>query len=74
MSNLTSSAARKGETVTTINKYGGLGIGHLIEGEVWVNTGSVWACPAKNDVVPMVNYIRDGGAGYRLKARKLTGM
>ena len=72
MSNLTSSDARKGEMVTTINKYGGLGIGHLIKGEVWVNTGSLWACPASQDVIPITDYIQDGGETYRRKAKKLT--
>ncbi len=72
--NLLSSDARKGDVVTTVNEYGGLGIGYLVNGEVWVNVGSLWACPASQDVIPMVEYHQDGGEMYRQKAERFVSL
>ena len=70
---LKSTEARKSEIVTTTNRSGGLGRGYLVNGTVWVTTGSVWAVKATEDVTPMVSYQRDGGSGYIKRAHRVLG-
>ena len=72
--NLSSSEIRtSGEVVTTTDNYGGLGIGYLVNGQVYV-TGGFWAVKAEQDVFQMVSYKRDGGAEYRATAKRMTGI
>lgn len=59
------SEALKGEIVTVKTKFGGTGIGYLVDGVVYVTTGSYWAIDARKNVRPMEHFERDGGAGYR---------
>lgn len=73
MSYISISDARKGELVTTTVKYDGIGLGYLVDGEVFVSTGNGFAVHGSLDVFPVISYDRDGGEGYYAKARKLTG-
>ena len=68
-----SSEARKGEMVTTHVKYGGIGLGYLVDGVVYKTTGSAYAIRADADVCPMVSFDRDGGAGYRAEVKRVVG-
>jgi hypothetical protein len=70
---LTAAEARKGEVVTTTNRYGGLEIGYLIAGQVWQTTGTFHAVKAEDNVLGMIEYTRDEGASYMAKARSLIG-
>lgn len=63
----------KGEKVTTHLKYDGIGLGYLIDGEVYKTTGSYYAVNAKDDVIPMLSYDQDNGDGYLAKCRNITG-
>lgn len=73
MKNQTSSEIRNHEMVTTINRLGGIGIGYLVEGQVWKTTGSYWAVKAEDDVFGMTQYHQDGGRMYRQQAEKILG-
>ena len=73
MKNLTSSEVRKGEVVTTIDRLRGHGIGYLIDGQVWITTGSYWAVKAEDDVFGLAKYYRDGGEAYRAKVKAVLG-
>jgi len=63
--------ARKGEKVTTHLDLNGTGMGYLVDGIVYVTTGSYWAMDATKDFLPMLSFDRDGGRGYLNKARTL---
>jgi len=69
--NLTSQMARQGERVTIINRHGGVGIGFLVDGQVWVTTGSVYAVRAEDDVCGINEFIQDGGKHYFEQVNRL---
>jgi hypothetical protein len=71
--NRTSTEIKQYPQVTTIDNIGGYGIGYLIEGEVWVTTGSYWACEAKKDVFGLASYIEDNGEAYLAKIKGIFG-
>lgn len=62
-----------GEIVTTEVRYGGIGIGYLLNGQVYVTTGNGGVVEAENDVNGLVGFARDGGEGYHAKARMIMG-
>jgi len=69
MAKIPHTVAVLGEQVTTIGKFGNLGIGYLVDGVVYKTTGSFWAIDARKDLFPMVSYIQDGGQEYLEAAR-----
>lgn len=65
--------ARAGEMVTTYALEGkAVGVGYLVNGSVFITTGSYWAIRSDLDVFPMERFERDGGAGYLAKVRGIA--
>jgi hypothetical protein len=64
---LKASIAEKHEIVATISRYGGIGLGRLVEGTVYRSGGNGFYYPA-----PELAYRRDGGEGYRRALRGLA--
>lgn len=69
--NIKRSEALEGEQVTTYLKYGGVGIGNLVDGVVYVMSGDGWAIEATMAPLPMISYKRDGGAGYMSRVTRI---
>jgi len=65
------SEAEQGELVTTFCKLGGVGVGRLIDGEVYKSDGNGFFSLVKNDAFGLDRFERDGGAGYRNRVREL---
>ena len=67
------SVAEQGERVTTHNKFGGMGLGYIVDGIVYMSSGNGWYQNAETNVFPLDTYDHDNGDGYLNQARKLTG-
>jgi len=67
---LPSTEARKGELVTIFTDSS-IGVGYLVDGEVWKPSGSYWAVKASEDIFPMTRFERDNGEGYLEAVRSL---
>lgn len=66
--------AKAGRMVTTISRLDGVGVGYVVDGSVYVTTGSFWATLAENDVFGLVGIIPDGGNFYMsaIRGAKVT--
>jgi hypothetical protein len=62
-----------GELVTTQVCFGGLGLGYLLDGQVYITTGTAYTIKAKDGPMGLEGYLRDGGSAYRAKARAMLG-
>ncbi len=59
--------AVKGEQVTTVNQFGKLGIGYLVNRSVYRAGSGPWAVDVSfDDIVKTVSFIRDGGKSYTM--------
>lgn len=61
------------EPITTVGKYGNLGIGYLVNGVAYKKTGTVYLVRADLDVFGLTEIYRDGGKAYYDKAKKMIG-
>lgn len=61
-----------GQVVTTVLQHGGLGLGYLMDGQVYVTTGNGGVILAADDVFGTENYYADGGAAYRARACRMV--
>ena len=73
MSYIPMSEAQQGETVTTRTEYDGVGLGHLIDGTVYVSTGNGFAVNGDQNFPKVTGFTRDGGSGYLVKVCSLAG-
>jgi hypothetical protein len=65
MPNIKASVAETtGEVVTTISNHGGIGLGRLVDGIVYVSAGNGFYTPAVDRPGGLKEFHRDGGAGY----------
>jgi hypothetical protein len=65
MANIKASAAEtRGEVVTTISNQGGIGLGRLVDGIVYVSAGNGFYTPAADRPGGLKEFRRDAGEGY----------
>jgi len=58
------SQARQGELVTTRVQFGGVGLGFLVDGEVYVSAGNGFAIKGDQNFPKVLDFRRDEGRGY----------
>jgi hypothetical protein len=71
MAAIPESKAKTGELVTTRSAYGGVGLGRLVNGQVYRSGGNGFYYPADEGPGGLKDYERDGGAGYYDRLRGL---
>jgi len=64
---LKASVAEQYPTVTTVSEYGGIGIGHMVDDEIFTSGGNGFYYPA----ISLKTWHNDNGAMYRDRLNKL---